>query len=82
MIVAAEAQKVVKLTVTKIHNSKHFGSLLSKGFQSLKFLNQPCQVTPNRYETCTGDLYLTSDTEDHFCQIYQEILNLTAYSKV
>jgi len=43
VVSAAEAQKVAKLTLTKIPFTDYFRSLLSRRLQPLMFMNQPCQ---------------------------------------
>ena len=54
----------------------YFGSLLSTQGFNLKPALPSKRKAPSRYETGTGDSYCPCEVEDHFCQIYFEILDL------
>ena len=84
-ISAAEAQKVAKLTVTtlnRIQSSEQFKLFWKLVVQrsSTFDVSEPAlprkRRAPSRYETSTGDSYFPSEVEDHFRQIYFEILDL------
>ena len=89
VISAPEAQKVAKLTVTTlttIRNSKRcelFWKLVVQRASTFN-VSEPAlprkRKAPSRYETGTGDSHFPCKVEDHFRQIYFEVLDLAISS--